>query len=281
MIRISKETDIPALKKLWKDCFGDEERYIDDFFAAMYREADVLAEEGETLRGASFFLPGKIYQNGAWRDIRYVYALATDARYRGRGIAGGLLRYAKGHYGAPLIAEPADAGLADGFYAPLSFVKSFYLSEYCVDVPQYSLRAAQIAQKILPADAEAYCRIRNERLLCEGYVAWPSAHVAFAVAEHEKNGGGALRISDGDGMREDALLYYLDQKTAVVTETTLSAEETVDVLFPYLPQETAQLRIYKSCAAPRGSEPEKRRLMGMSLRCGAAIKAGYLNLTLD
>jgi len=35
-IRYGSLLKIPQLKKLWKECFADEDAYISDFFDAMY-----------------------------------------------------------------------------------------------------------------------------------------------------------------------------------------------------------------------------------------------------
>ena len=62
MIRYGDTKSIPELKRLWNICFDDEDIYINDFFAALYEDQNVLlAEENGVLMGASFFLPGKIF----------------------------------------------------------------------------------------------------------------------------------------------------------------------------------------------------------------------------
>lgn len=87
MIRFGKITDLPELKALWKECFADEDAYIDAFFDAMYEDAHVLLEEENgVLAGASFFLPGKIALEDAaskglrWQEIRYADAILTIGR---------------------------------------------------------------------------------------------------------------------------------------------------------------------------------------------------------
>ncbi|KAI4452885.1 hypothetical protein C823_007470 [Eubacterium plexicaudatum ASF492] len=65
----------------------------------------------------------------AWQPVRYVYALAVLPQFRGRGVGAGLLRRAHELYHAPLIAEPAEAGLIGGFYEPLGFTSDFYIKK--------------------------------------------------------------------------------------------------------------------------------------------------------
>lgn len=258
MIRFGDAGSIPALKKLWKECFGDEDAYIHAFFKALYHDADVvLAEENGVLLGASFFLPGKIYlqgraqggqgQCGGYTSVRYVYALAVSPQYRGRGIASKLLIFAHQAYGAPLIAEPAEDGLVGGFYRPLGFLPSFYLEKEETDFTQYGIQAAGIgsvqqgqalggAMQYFAATAGQYCALRDAHFCRHGYVSWPVGHVAFALQEHLENGGGAFVIrkipADGSlqkdsAKKEDILLYYMEGSKAVVTETTLTQQEAI------------------------------------------------------
>lgn len=146
-IRNGSRADIGNLKKLWKSCFDDGDSYIDGFFHTFFNEEDILLTEEEgMLAGASFFLPGKIYLENGWQDIRYVYALATFEQFRGRGVAGSLLRYAFRHYETPLIAEPAEEGLVAGFYEPLGFCSSFYLSHTSMRMKPQTETSAAVAQ---------------------------------------------------------------------------------------------------------------------------------------
>ena len=149
MIRYGDTKSIPELKRLWNICFDDEDIYINDFFAALYEDQNVLlAEENGVLMGASFFLPGKIFVEegeGYWQEIRYVYALAVDPKFRRRGIAGELLHRAYELYQTPLIAEPANEGLVGGFYEPLGFAKAFYLKRVQIEMPDYGVQAAEIS----------------------------------------------------------------------------------------------------------------------------------------
>ena len=178
MIRYGNSRSIPELKRLWKECFADEDAYIDAFFEAMYEDEYVLMEEENgVLLGASFFLPGKIWldqpesgqkpqtgaktrhgqdaDSGAWQQIRYVYALAVWPQYRGQGIAAKLLRAAHEIYHAPLLAEPAEESLVGGFYRPLGFQENFYLMKKQAVLPVYDVQAAEIhASAQMPALSE-------------------------------------------------------------------------------------------------------------------------------
>jgi len=313
MIHFGENGDIPQLKHLWKECFADEDAYIDAFFHALYKKEDVLlAQEKGMLLGASFFLPGSIYimegTEGCWQPVRYVYALAVYPQHRGRGLAGRLLQEASRIYRAPLIAEPAEEGLIGGFYEPLGFSGAFYLKKQQRVLPQQDVRAAQASGRVIrKAGADAYCRVRDSHFRMHGYVRWPKEHAAFAIAQHRENGGDALLISDTCGStaktgREDILLYYVEEESVIVTETTLSDKDVEQVLTECLTQPCRMLVLTGGAAlsakhavqpaavsAQAGMQPEPDRnvqaaesriyLTGMAL--GMPGVHGYLNLTLD
>ena len=299
--------DIPGLKQLWKTCFDDEDAYIDAFFDVFYEGGNVvLAEQKGVLMGASFFLPGRVYQHGAWQDIRYVYALATYPVFRGQGVAGGLLRHAYAQYHAPLIAEPAEESLVGGFYEPLGFCASFYIRQIQtgqinswrqsgdargtlqaepISVAQEpertsgTLQAAQLSPnswQVQAADAKTYRRIREQSFRNDGYVSWPLQHVAFAISEHKKSGGGAFVLTTCEG-RKELLLYYCEDGQAVVTETTLAWEEVWELFGScFFEMEGVQPAGLKARVA---SGPAGGQLVGVSY--GLPAVYGYLNLSLD
>lgn len=308
MIRSGNNRSVPELKKLWKECFADEDAYIDAFFEAMYEDQSVLLEEEHgVLLGASFFLPGKIRINqpqetslqgrkesqeedtqdhGKWQQIRYVYALAVYPQYRGRGVAAKLLHSAQEIYQAPLIAEPAQESLVGGFYKPLGFQENFYLTKKQIRLPEYDIQAAALPDADttwIPVLAETYCSIRDQRFKTQGYISWPVRHVAFAIKEHHSSGGGAF-VMRRDG-REDLMMYFQEGRKAVVTETTLTQEEAEEWILPQMAGRCSQV-IFTSPAlmadnpGKSGYTSDCRRcLMGMSL--GLPSLHGYLNLSLD
>ncbi len=291
MIRFGDQECILGLKKLWKECFADEDAYINSFFESLYQKEQVLlAEENGALMGASFFLPGKIYlehpqTGGYWQNIRYVYALAVYPRFRGHGIAGNLLKEAYQRYQAPLLAEPAEEGLVDGFYKPLGFSKEFYLKKRKIKLFQYDLQAAQVSPrlKLYQADADIYCRIRDRQFQRNGYVSWPKEHVAFAIAEHRANGGDAL-VAAGEG-REDILLYYTEDGQAVVTETTLSEKEAAEVLNAALKQPCSTALLIQDISVKEEADglqiPYGADCCLTGVSFGISGIKGYLNITLD
>lgn len=292
MIRHGKKQDVSGLKQLWKESFGDEDAYIDSFFEMLYQDQHVLLEEEDgILKGASFFLPGRIFTNTGWQDIRYVYALAVTSEYRGKKIATRLLNEAGKRYGTPLITEPADTALADKFYQPYGFQKCFYL-DHCeinlsAQMPETEKNVIKpVNWNTKPVSATEYFSLRKKYFQRPGYVEWPLEHIAFALCEHRKQGGDALLILMNG--REDLLLYTIDDGRLIVTETTLTSNEArmyLPGLLPYLPglhagkKDPLDLCSQLIIKSKTSKTSHYRQLIGMA--CGIKTDNGYLNLTLD
>ena len=95
-LRPSEQRDVLELKELWKLAFGDEDAYIDHFFARYYRpERMLVLEEGGLVRAmtAWFDMP-LLFADGTRWSSAYLYAVATHPDCRGKGLAGQLLRFA-------------------------------------------------------------------------------------------------------------------------------------------------------------------------------------------
>jgi len=95
-IREYRNEDIPALIKLWHQVFGDPESLIKEFFRLLpHTGTGHLAEVDGELAGAAYMLRGLDYVNGTELiPCGYVYAVATDRRFRGMGIGAALSKAA-------------------------------------------------------------------------------------------------------------------------------------------------------------------------------------------
>ena len=309
MIRYGSRKDIPGLKQLWKESFGDEDAYIDSFFEMLYQDSSVLLEEKDgMLLGASFFLPGRIFTKQGWQTIRYVYALAVYPEYRGQKIASRLLDEAADRYKTPLITEPADQGLADRFYAPYGFKHCFFLDYTRISDTDHTaggtlsgsgkmalaaqsldnenISSRKVEWKISSIDAEEYFKLREKYFCKNGFVEWPLEHIKFALCEHRKQGGDAILVQ-GDG-REGLVLYTAADGKVVVTETTFSSEEAATYLPGLLSMigevDASKARFLDTCGQivvkSRNREASQcKQMIGMAY--GIAPDDGYLNLTLD
>lgn len=119
------EGDIPALSRLWKQAFGDTDEEIARFFREAYPHASgFAARDGETLVGMCFALPQQLACGEDTYSAAYLYAVATDERWRGQGVCRTLLAFAEKELKKRgtdcLMLVPADEGLA-AMYEKLGF----------------------------------------------------------------------------------------------------------------------------------------------------------------
>ncbi len=87
--------NIAELKGLWKEVFGDSDEYLDIFFSRIYKENNTLVHciDGKPA-AALYMIPYEIYINGKYYLMQYLYALATKAEYRRKGIMTELIHQA-------------------------------------------------------------------------------------------------------------------------------------------------------------------------------------------
>ena len=75
---------IPSLRQLWKEAFGDSDAFLDQFYRTAFApERCVCATEGCTLVAAAYWF--------SCGEYAYIYAVATAKKYQGRGICHALM----------------------------------------------------------------------------------------------------------------------------------------------------------------------------------------------
>ncbi len=102
-----------ACKDLWMKSFGDEEQFADSFIMRYYSRGRMLTAEAEGRTAAMLHLLPFRTELGR---TTYIYAVATDPAFRGRGLASQLMREAmrliadRGDDAAFLIPTPGKSG---------------------------------------------------------------------------------------------------------------------------------------------------------------------------
>ena len=156
------DVHIPGLRNLWKAAFGDTDDFLDDFFATAYaphRCRCIVVED--RVAAALYWLDCTCQE----KKLAYVYAVATDPAYRGRGLCRTLMAETmevlknSGYSGVVLV--PQKPGLIN-MYAGMGFTPSSGVTEFHVmagdPVP---------ARKI---GMEEFARLRREFLPLDGVV---------------------------------------------------------------------------------------------------------------
>ena len=77
-------TQIPQLRDLWKEAFGDTDAFLDHFFNVAFSPLRCMCvtEENDTIAAAYWFPCGQ---------YAYIYAVATSKQHRGKGICHALM----------------------------------------------------------------------------------------------------------------------------------------------------------------------------------------------
>lgn len=153
-----ERSDIPALRQLWKAVFKDTDELLDGFFAEAFSpERSLCVWEDDKIVAMLYWF------DCTWREkkIAYVYAVATDENYRGRGICQKLMdsmhrRLQKqGYYGSLLI--PGEQSLV-AFYQKMGY-------EISCTKCHFSIRPAGEAEPTLHQISwQEYARLRAFRL---------------------------------------------------------------------------------------------------------------------
>lgn len=280
MVTFAKEEMVPQLKRIWKECFGDTDAYINFYFDNRFRAEDTLVwSEGKQPVSMLGMLPASIWVNGSKEPVYYIYGVGTLAGYRNRGIAGRLLQYAGRELNRSSILVPADRILFP-YYEKYGYRPLFPIcEERLVLVHGLSVRKTVNPEKdfqVITADALEYKKIRDSRFCRDGYVEWEKSAVAYAIEECRLSGGEAyLILIEG---RVEILLYCMNGRELYIKETTLNGRNLNKVI-RWLAGKTG----YDTIITRTPAENENCggiREFGMASG-NVQLKSGYLNLVLD
>ena len=178
---------IPELRKLWTEAFGDGDEYLDLFFETGYSptRCRCVTEDG-CVTAALYWLD--LYCHG--QRMAYLYAVATGKAHRGKGLCRRLMEdthqvlRSRGYYGA--VLSPGDAGLAR-MYGTMGY-------SHCSSISQYRCTAGKEPVELTRADVNTYNAKRNA-LLPEGGLQLGKAAAAFLEAQAELYVGEQLTLA--------------------------------------------------------------------------------------
>lgn len=155
--------DIPALRRLWKIAFEDSDSFLDVFFDSAFSpdRCRCIWENG-ALAAALYWFDCRV---GAQKTA-YIYAVATDPDFRGRGLCRALmtdtaaLLQSRSYASALLV--PGDEGLSR-MYGAMGYIP-------CTQVREFSCTAGENATAIRTLSPEEYAKQRQEQLPAGGVV---------------------------------------------------------------------------------------------------------------
>lgn len=214
------QTQIPALRRLWKEAFADPDAYLDLFFDRGYASHKAMCvTDGERVVAALYWLDME-YCGG---KIAYIYAVATAKAYRGRGLCRKLMAethrvlQAKGYAAAVLV--PQDSGLAR-MYAAMGYLPGS-------GIRQMRCEAAEAAAPLKQVDSQTYHRLRKETLPSDGIALGVEAQLLLAAQAEFYTGDGVLLAAVREGTKVNGLELLGDESAAPEIVAALGCREGV------------------------------------------------------
>ena len=171
------ESDIPGLRALWKEAFGDTDAYLDCFFRfAFARERCLCTEDRGRITAALYWFDCTF----RGRKIAYLYAVAVAQAYRGQGLCRHLMEDTHAHldgYGyAGSILVPGSTSLFS-LYGHLGY-------RTCSSVDEFFSSAAESGIPVRRIPVEEYALLRRN-FLPEGAVIQEKENLDFLAAQYE------------------------------------------------------------------------------------------------
>lgn len=193
IIRSASHNELSALRALWREAFGDDDAFLDLFFTrAFAAERSRCMTDGDELLAALYWFDCE-YRG---QRVAYIYAVATAAKHRGRGLCRALMEDTHSH-----LAELGYAGaiLVPGEERLFAFYeKSGYRTCACVD--EFTEIAGGEKACICEIEKKEYAAFRR-RMLPAGGVIQEGENLDFLESQAKFYKGEdlllAARINDG------------------------------------------------------------------------------------
>lgn len=191
ILREYRKDDLPALRRLWRDIFGDSEAFIDTFYAALPTVGTcAVCELDGRIVGMAHALTAMEYDG---RRLCYLYAVAVESSVRRQGIGeavvGKTVALAR-ERGAELVCTlPANEGLTPWYERIIG-------TKYRLRRTYRETDSAPLLP-VAPLSPAAY-RARREELLKDTPHTVPSSGLTeLTNALYQEYGGGFFSCGEG------------------------------------------------------------------------------------
>ena len=209
--------DIPRLRALWKAAFGDTDDFLDVFFSTAYApDRCRCIREADTVPAALYWLD----MDCAGQKFAYIYAVATDPAFRGRGLCRTLMEdtagvlTARGYDGAILVPQDGDLR---GMYGRMGYLPATTLDEV--------LCAASVPCPATEITAADYAARRAAQLPEGGLTLGKAALVFLAQLARFYAGDGFLAAVSREQEHLRILEYLGDRENVPALVAALGATE--------------------------------------------------------
>lgn len=195
---------ITKLRRLWQQAFGDTDDFLDAFFSLAYapERCRFLTEDGE-ITAALYWFDCSVGD----RKLAYLYAIATDKDWRGRGLCRELMAQTHAHLAANgyagTVLVPGSPELFR-LYEKLGYRTFGYVQEF-------SCTAGQPIP-LQPVDTMQYAHLRRQ-LLPEGGVVQEGGAMALLSTQAQFYAGDGFVLAatcTDSGIQVHELLGHAD-----------------------------------------------------------------------
>lgn len=180
-IESPQSSHIPALRVLWQEAFGDEDRFLDDFFTLAFSPTRSRCVFDGTQPVAALYWFDEICRG---KPMAYLYGVATRRDHRNRGLCRALIadthRLLTADGCAGVLLRPAAPALVQA-YGTMGYKNA-------TTVSRVTCTAGAAAISLRRVNPEEYLRLRN-RLLPEGSAMLSESHLPFLGTQADFYGG--------------------------------------------------------------------------------------------
>lgn len=161
---------VPALRRLWKEAFGDTEAFMDSFFGLVDGRHGFAAIEDGQVAGALYWFDCTCRET----PVAYLYGVATAKAFRGQGVCHALMAHTHRHLQkagyAGVVLVPGEESLF-GFYGNMGYKPFGALKEL-------PCTAGESPAELWQVSTAEYARLRRQ-LLPEGGVVQEGRNLEF------------------------------------------------------------------------------------------------------
>lgn len=228
-IRTSTPDEIPLQKELWKKCFGDTDDYIDVFYEKFCTADRVLVvdDDGELNSMCAVLSTTLHFPDGTSVPVGYIYALATNPYFQGKGYARQLLKFAdeylQKHGKKCLSLVPSNAGL-HRFFDNIGLSECFATRK--IEIPHSSLNPPDPSWKISPVSPHEYNEIRERYLKDTFHISYDDELILFQQIGSHMASGDLYRI-EIDGEVGVAAIEFVQKRRLLFKELLIPQHQMI------------------------------------------------------
>ena len=248
-----EKSDIPALKAMWTQAFGDPEELMDGFFSLLDGAGfGLVCRDGGRAVSMAYVLEGLSCGD---RRCAYIYAVATLEEYRGRGLGAELMSACREKAmlrGSGVICTcPAEPSLYDWYAKVLDMAPVAYADERLFD------KLSSTDLSVASLSAKEYGDLRERHFAGKPHVSFPAGFLAMEEMLCRVCGGGLCRVGGG------AAACYPEDGVLVVREL--------------LCEEAKYEAVVSALTSKFGCLSARVRVPGLAAPCIAAVPSSSLS----